>query len=156
MGAARQASESFAEESPAPEIRGKQRVLVVDDNEDAADLLSMVLEQSGYETRTVYDGRSAIGAALEWSPSLVVLDIGLPDMSGYDVARELRQPERAAPLTLIALTGWGTQDDKRRAMEAGFDVHLTKPVDAAQFHAALAQLETTRSRLNEASSAGRR
>jgi signal transduction histidine kinase/ActR/RegA family two-component response regulator len=156
IGAVPQASQSSADESPAPEIRGRERVLVVDDNEDAADLLSMVLEQSGYETRTVYDGRSAIGAALEWSPSLVVLDIGLPDMSGYDVARELRLPERGAPLTLIALTGWGTQDDKRRAMEAGFDVHLTKPVDAAQFHAALAQLETRRSRLNEPSSASRR
>jgi signal transduction histidine kinase/ActR/RegA family two-component response regulator len=156
IGAVRQASTPTENSQSTPEVQDKKRVLVVDDNEDAADLLSMVLEQSGYETRTVYDGRSAIGAALEWSPSLVVLDIGLPDMSGYDVARELRQPERRGPLTLIALTGWGTQDDKRRAMEAGFDVHLTKPVDAAAFHAALAQLEAKRSRASDAAGTGGR
>jgi DNA-binding response OmpR family regulator len=116
-------------------------VLVVDDNEDAAEMLALVLGQSGYHTRTAYDGRAALVAAGEWTPQVVILDIGLPDMNGYDVARELRRDGRLAGLALIALTGWGTHDDKRKAMEAGFDVHLTKPVVANDLQRALAELE---------------
>jgi signal transduction histidine kinase/ActR/RegA family two-component response regulator len=117
-----------------------KRILVVDDNEDAAEMLALVLSQSGYRTRTAYDSRSALSAVEEWTPHIVILDIGLPDINGYDVARELRRRERVE-LALIALTGWGTRDDKQKAMDAGFDIHLTKPVDAAALRAALAQLE---------------
>ena len=123
------------------EVDRQQRILVVDDNEDAAEMLALVLAQSGYDTKTAYDSRSALRVFDAWSPQIVILDIGLPDINGYDVARELRRSERAAHLSLIALTGWGTQDDKQRAMEAGFDVHLTKPVDASALRGALAQLE---------------
>jgi signal transduction histidine kinase/ActR/RegA family two-component response regulator len=115
-------------------------VLVVDDNEDAAEMLALVLGQSGYHTKTAYDGRAAIAAVGEWTPHVVILDIGLPDMDGYDVARALRGDGRLAELALIALTGWGTHEDKRKAMEAGFDIHLTKPVDAADLQRALAEL----------------
>jgi signal transduction histidine kinase/CheY-like chemotaxis protein len=116
-------------------------VLVVDDNEDAAEMLALVLGQSGYHTKTAYDGRAALAAVGEWTPHVVILDIGLPDMNGYDVARALRGDGRLAELALIALTGWGTHDDKQKAMEAGFDIHLTKPVDAGDLQRALAELD---------------
>jgi PAS domain S-box-containing protein len=125
----------------APMRGTKKRILVVDDNEDAAEMLAMVLDQAGYRTKTAYDSRTALAAVDAWSPEVVILDIGLPDINGYEVARELRRVERFADLSLIALTGWGTQDDKQKAMDAGFDVHLTKPVDARALHGALARLE---------------
>jgi PAS domain S-box-containing protein len=125
----------------ASERDTSKRVLVVDDNEDAAETLAMVLQQSGYHTRTAFDSRSALATVAVWPPDIVILDIGLPDISGYDVARELRRDARFANLSLIALTGWGTRDDKQRALDAGFDVHLTKPVDARALKGALVQLD---------------
>jgi two-component system, OmpR family, response regulator len=116
-------------------------VLVVDDNDDAADLLSLMLEQAEYATNKACDGPSALAAVEAWTPDVVILDIGLPGMSGYDVARELRRSSSRERLELIALTGWGSLEDKQRAMDAGFDVHLTKPVDAEKLYGALAQLE---------------
>jgi signal transduction histidine kinase/ActR/RegA family two-component response regulator len=124
---------------PGPH-RDKRRVLVVDDNDDAADLLSLMLEQAEYTTNKASDGPSALAAVQAWTPDVVILDIGLPGMSGYDVARELRRTS-CERLELIALTGWGSNEDKQRAMDAGFDVHLTKPVDAEKLYGALAQLE---------------
>ncbi len=118
-----------------------KRLLVVDDNEDGAEMLALVLGQSGYQIKTVYDGRGALTAADEWQPEVIILDIGLPDINGYDVARELRSRQRLDGLGLIALTGWGTSDDKQKAMEAGFDLHLTKPVDAGELQRALSELE---------------
>jgi signal transduction histidine kinase/DNA-binding response OmpR family regulator len=130
------------ERGAAPESRRtSKRVLVVDDNEDAADLLTLVLEQAGYQSQTAYDGVSALSRARAFRPHVVVLDIGLPGMSGYDVARALREESRSAPLFLIALTGWGSPDDKQKATAAGFDLHLTKPVDARALHRALEQLD---------------
>ena len=120
--------------------RDKRRVLVVDDNDDAADLLSLMLEQAEYDTTKASDGPSALAAVESWTPDVVILDIGLPGMSGYDVARALRRHQHGGELELIALTGWGSQEDKQRAMDAGFDVHLTKPVDAEKLYGALAQL----------------
>ena len=108
-----------------------RRVLVVDDNVDAAEMLSMVLELRGHETRTAHDGPGALAAATDWSPEVVFLDIGLPGMDGYEVARRLRRDPAFAETVLVALTGWGSADDKLRAREAGLDVHLTKPVDVA-------------------------
>jgi signal transduction histidine kinase/CheY-like chemotaxis protein len=133
-----------AESGPVTSKQPEQlmtRVLVVDDNEDAAELLALLLERAGYVTTTVHDGAAAIAAAQSWEPRVVVLDIGLPGMSGYDVARQLRRLPRVEPLTLIALTGWGSHDDKQRAMEAGFDVHLTKPVQADALKYAIAHHE---------------
>jgi signal transduction histidine kinase/CheY-like chemotaxis protein len=127
----------------APERAGK-RILVVDDNDDAADLLSLVLKHAGHVTTTAHDGPSAIATAEAWSPQIVFLDIGLPGMSGYDVARRLRRDPRFTNTALVALTGWGTQADKRKAVDAGFDAHLTKPVDARTVQGALERLAQDR------------
>jgi PAS domain S-box-containing protein len=112
------------------------RVLVVDDNVDAAETLAMVLEFDGHLTRLVHDGSAVLAAAQAFQPDVVLLDIGLPGLNGYQVAQQLRADSRFAALRLIALTGWGAEADRRRAQEAGFDHHLTKPVD----HAALREL----------------
>ncbi|HTV23860.1 MAG TPA: ATP-binding protein [Polyangiaceae bacterium] len=134
-------SASVVRDASAQKRTAPKRILVVDDNEDAAEMLAIVLGQSGYQTRTAYQGRSALASVHEWPPDIVILDIGLPDMNGYDVARELRRNGHASSLVLIALTGWGTQDDKQKAMDAGFDVHLTKPVDAGDLQRALGDVE---------------
>jgi PAS domain S-box-containing protein len=105
------------------------RILVADDNHDAADSLAMILEMSGHEVRVVHDGRSALSVARTFRPDTALLDIGMPHMNGYEVARALRQEPWGASLTLIALTGWGQASDRKRAIDAGFDRHLTKPVD---------------------------
>jgi PAS domain S-box-containing protein len=122
------------------ELPVKRRILVVDDNDDAAEMVSRALRRAGHETLTAFDGPSAIEEVERWQPNVVLLDIGLPGMSGYDVARALRNNPRHHGLALIALTGWGSQDDRRKANEAGFDLHLTKPVDAAQLRQALDQV----------------
>ena len=126
------------------DLRTEQRILVVDDNDDAAELLALMLAQAGYSTQVAHDGPSALAAVESWHPEIVILDIGLPGMSGYDVARALRNEGGAADLSLVALTGWGTERDKRDAVEAGFDAHLTKPVDARDLQRVLTRLETAR------------
>jgi signal transduction histidine kinase/ActR/RegA family two-component response regulator len=115
------------------------RVLIVDDNQDAADMLALMLSNSGYVTTAANDGEAALAATESWQPHVVVLDIGLPGMSGYDIARELRRRQGPRPLWLIALTGWGSHADKQQARDAGFDVHLTKPVDTRTLHDAITQ-----------------
>ncbi|MDB4933639.1 MAG: rcsC [Labilithrix sp.] len=105
-----------------------RRILVVDDNVDAAEMLAAMLDLRGHGTRVAHDGPDALVAAREVHPDVIFLDIGLPGMDGYEVARQLRADPAFAVTVLVALTGWGTEDDKRRAHEAGFDVHLTKPV----------------------------
>ena len=104
------------------------RVLVVDDNEDAANSLATLLEVMGYEVRIAYDGPEGIEAADDFEPAVALLDIGLPKLSGYDIARHVRDM-RGEKVLLVAITGWGQEDDKRRAREAGFDHHFTKPAD---------------------------
>jgi len=111
--------------------RGR-RVLIVDDNRDAADSLALLLGLEGHEERVAYAGRPAIEVAHEFKPEVAILDLGLPDLSGYDVARLLRQDPALARVELIALTGWGQEEHRRRALEAGFDHHVTKPVDLEQ------------------------
>jgi CheY-like chemotaxis protein len=106
-----------------------RRILVVDDNVDAAETTSLLLSISGHEVRSAGDGASALAAAAAFSPEVVLLDIGLPLMDGYEVARRLRQLPQTAGSTLIALTGYGQQADRTRGREAGFDGHLLKPVD---------------------------
>jgi PAS domain S-box-containing protein len=114
------------------------RILVVDDNRDAADSLALMLGMAGHDTRTAYDGLEAVQAVATFRPSVVFLDIGLPKMNGYEAARLIREQPRGKDVALIALTGWGQEEDKRRALEAGFDHHLTKPVDPAALEKLLA------------------
>ena len=114
--------------SPAADAGGL-RVLVVDDNVDAAEMLGALLEMRGHTLRMVHDGAAAIAAARAFLPQVVFLDIGLPDQSGYEVAPRLRAIAGMAQATLVALTGWGAEQDRQRSDAAGFDAHLTKPAD---------------------------
>lgn len=106
-----------------------KRILVVDDNVVAADTFTSMLELFGYSVNTVYSGMDAIEAAKTLCPTHIFCDIGMPGMNGYEVARRLRADESQAATRLVAVTGWGSEDDKRRALEAGFDFHLAKPVE---------------------------
>ena len=105
-----------------------RRVLVVDDNTDAADSLAMLLQVRGDEVRVAYDGEEALFAEQEFKPDVLLLDIGMPKLSGYDVARRVRDA-RGPDVFIVAITGWGQEEDRQRAREAGFDHHFTKPVD---------------------------
>ncbi len=116
------------------------RVLVVDDNIDAADTLAALLEMSGHVTRVANDGHQAIEMAQDFQPQVVFLDIGLPGMNGYEVARKLRETPGVERAFLVALTGWGTREDRERSSEAGFDHHLTKPADMNAVETLLAGL----------------
>ena len=107
-----------------------RRVLVVDDNADAADSLAMLLQVHGDEVRVAYDGEEALFAEQEFKPDVLLLDIGMPKLSGYDVARRVRDA-RGPEVLIVAITGWGQDEDRQRAREAGFDHHFTKPVDYA-------------------------
>jgi PAS domain S-box-containing protein len=106
-----------------------RRVLVVDDNQDTADSIAMLLARSGHEVKVAYSAKKALEAATEYQPEVVVLDIGLPEMDGYEVARRLRLDSRLRSVKLIALTGYGQESDFQRSKEAGFDYHLVKPVE---------------------------
>lgn len=106
----------------------RRRLLVVDDNKDAAESMSMLLEMWGHEVAYAYDGPSAIETAEQWQPEAVFLDIGLPGMDGYEVAERLRELPQARNAVLIAITGYGQEDDRRRSQRAGIDHHLVKPV----------------------------
>jgi PAS domain S-box-containing protein len=116
----------------------RRRILVADDNQDAAESLATLLELSGHELRIAHLGRTALALAQTFRPEVALLDIGMPDLSGYEVAQKLRQAAWADGMQLIALTGWGQEDDRRRALEAGFDHHLIKPVDPDQLDAIIA------------------
>jgi CheY-like chemotaxis protein len=113
------------------------RILVVDDNMDAADALTALLDLDGHEVRTVYSGEEAIEIFKHFTPGVVLLDVGLPGISGLDVARQIRTMPSTRDVTLIAITGWGQPQDRARTAEAGFDFHFTKPVDAAQLRQAI-------------------
>lgn len=106
-------------------------MLVVDDNADAANTLGMVLQTLGVDSRIVYNGADALQETAGYKPSAVLLDIGMPGMDGYEVARRIRSEAVHQPQLLIALTGWGQPEDLRRSREAGFDHHINKPVDIA-------------------------
>jgi two-component system, chemotaxis family, CheB/CheR fusion protein len=114
----------------------RRRILVVDDNRDATETLARVLELGGHEVHTAHDGLEAVDVAAELQPDAVLLDIGLPKLNGYDAARRIREQPGGKDVFLVALTGWGQPEDRRRAQDAGFDAHLVKPVD----HAHLAKL----------------
>ncbi len=109
----------------------RPRILIIEDNHDVADSLQLLLEVLGHETRVAYNGPDGVALAAEWLPEVVLSDIGLPGMDGYGVARALRANPSTAGIRLIAVTGYGNDNDRRRAAEAGFDCHFTKPVDSA-------------------------
>jgi CheY-like chemotaxis protein len=123
--------------APAPRAASSRRVLVVDDNADAAASLAVLLKLEGHDARVAHSGPSALEAVEQSRPEVVFLDIGMPGMDGYEVARRLRAQHGAAGLRLVALTGWGQEHDRQRAREAGFDHHLTKPVAPTDLHALL-------------------
>ncbi|WP_250481314.1 ATP-binding protein [Caballeronia sp. GAOx1] len=116
------------------------RVLVVDDNHDAADSLGMLLSAVGVEVNIAYDGASALATAAQWSPAAVLLDLGMPGMDGWEVARQLRRDPAMKDVKLIALTGWGQDEDRKRTESAGFDHHIVKPVDFALLQKLLASI----------------
>ena len=107
----------------------RRRVLVADDNVDAADMLAVLFEQLECEVRTVHDCHAAICEAERFSPEVVILDIGMPGMDGYEVCRQIRREPWVQSMLIVALTGWGDDSDRRRSMEAGFDHHFVKPLD---------------------------
>lgn len=124
-----------ARAAPRPGLR----ILVVDDNEDAAESLALILQMDGHVARVAHDGQRAIELARQLQPQVAILDIGMPGMDGYELARKLRTLPGPTPL-LVALTGWNSDDDLQRARSAGFDHHLAKPADVAQVERLLTQL----------------
>jgi PAS domain S-box-containing protein len=119
----------------------RRRILVVDDSPDAADSLTLLLRLAGQEVRTAYDGPSALALAQEFRPEVVFLDIGMPGMDGHEVARRLRRLRELAGTLVVALTGWGQEQDRRQSQEAGFDRHLVKPVEPHALNELLADVK---------------
>jgi CheY-like chemotaxis protein len=117
----------------------------VDDNRDAADSLALLLKLAGFEVHTAYDGQEAVEAARVFRPGVVLLDLAMPRMNGYEVARRLREEVGLQGLVVIAVTGYGRESDIRRSREAGFRCHLTKPVDPLALLALLAGVSTASS-----------
>jgi len=122
------------------------QILVVDDNVDSADSLAMLLRLMGHHVRTAYDGPGALDAVEERRPDLLLLDIGLPRVDGYQVAAQLRRDEANRHLFLIAMTGYGLEEDRRRSQEAGFNAHLVKPIDLDALTTLLTKLPTLAAR----------
>jgi PAS domain S-box-containing protein len=130
--------------NPKPELSNaakRCRVLVVDDNEDSVDSLAMLLRMLGHEVATSNDGESALGAAEQFRPDVAILDIGLPKINGYDLAKQMREKAWARDIVLVALTGWGQQEHRRRSAESGFNHHLTKPVELEVLQQILSETE---------------
>jgi CheY-like chemotaxis protein len=136
--------EAFAPEAalsrPQPTQQSSLRVLIVDDNRDGADLLAMMLESMGNEVRVAYDGEEAVASTAAFRPDVVLLDIGLPKMNGYDACRRIRAQSDGKKLTIIAQTGWGQIEDRQRTRDAGFDHHMVKPLDPEALEKLLAGL----------------
>ncbi|MEX2315850.1 MAG: ATP-binding protein [Pirellulales bacterium] len=139
--------EAVADSAPSPATVARppaaRRILVVDDNRDSARSLALLLSITGHEMHTAYDGVEALEAAERFRPEVVLLDIGLPKMNGYDACRAMRECAWGKEITIIALTGWGQDDFRNKSKQAGFDGHLVKPVEFAVLTALLADLERT-------------
>src|SRR5205814_5998187 len=114
------------------------RILVVEDNKDAADSLRLLLSLMGHEVRVAYTGPDGVKEAAGWSPEVIISDIGLPGLDGYGVATEVRKNPATARARLIAITGFGREEERQRALASGFDFHLTKPADPAELQRLLA------------------
>jgi CheY-like chemotaxis protein len=124
------------EEAAAPTTLSR-RILIVDDNKDAADSMALLVETAGHRVRTAYDGQEALDLASAFAPDVLLLDLGVPGLNGFEIARRIRRQPWGKTVSLIALTGWGQEQDRRRTAEAGFDAHLIKPVGTADLLSAL-------------------
>jgi PAS domain S-box-containing protein len=146
------ASSPVAEAGEGPHTQAKApassgfNVLVVDDNQDAANSLAMLLRLQGHEVRVAYSGMAAMEMTKTYRPHLVFLDIGMPGMDGYEVARRLREQPDSSKIIMAAMTGWGQQEDRRRTAEAGFNYHLVKPPDPKAIDGVLAELAASRAK----------
>ena len=120
-----------------------QRILIVEDNQDSALSLKMLLEVLGHVVDVVHDGEGAIDAAAAQRPDVILMDIGLPGLSGYDAARRIRKDCRSTPMLIVALTGWGQEEDRKRSVDAGIDHHLVKPLDLGKLRQILASAPPT-------------
>lgn len=118
-----------------------RRILVVDDNRDAASSLAMLLKIMGNESRTAFDGAEALEIAEEFLPDAILLDLGMPKLNGFDACRQMRATDWGRGIVIVALTGWGQDEDKRRSKEAGFDDHFVKPVEPASIRTLLEAID---------------
>jgi len=128
---------------PTAEV-ARKRVLIVDDNVDSAELIAALVTRWGHRTEQAHDGPSALKAASDFRPDVVLLDIGLPRMSGYEVCRRIRKEPWGQDVVLVALTGWGQEEDRQQSRDAGFDAHMVKPVDHDVLERFLASLPAAR------------
>jgi CheY-like chemotaxis protein len=136
------APESFpAERQSQPQHALKRRILLVDDNQASLEMLSMLIQMQGGEVRTAKDGLEAVEAAEAFRPDLVLMDLGMPNLDGCDAARRIRDEPWGRDMLLVAMTGWGQDEDRRRTKAAGFDHHLVKPVEPAVIEELLARLD---------------
>jgi two-component system, sensor histidine kinase len=136
------ATATAAAEEPKRPAHGRspgkvRRVLVVDDNVDAAAMLAALIRQLGHEVEIVHDGSAALRAVEGYRPEVILLDIGMPGMNGFEVAQRLRELRRVPRLRIVAVTGWGKPEDRERSRAAGFDMHLMKPVELSEIQQAL-------------------
>jgi PAS domain S-box-containing protein len=141
VAAAPSPREAGPEAGELPRPTGRHRILVVDDNEDAAESLATLLELLGHEVRTANDGLEGLDVAEAFRPGVILMDIGMPRLNGYDTCRRMREKPWGKDATVVALTGWGQEEDKRQSREAGFDDHLVKPVEPASLEKLLAGLK---------------
>ena len=121
--------------APRPVVSSPRRIVIVEDGRDSRDMLRYLLEHAGHEVHEAADGPSGLRMIVERLPDIALVDVGLPDLDGYEVARRVRAHEAARAVRLVALTGYGLPDDLRRSQQAGFDAHLVKPVDPARLAA---------------------
>jgi CheY-like chemotaxis protein len=135
------ASPSGATDADAARPVPSRRILVVDDNVDSASTLGTLLKFLGADVHVAHDGLTALSTLERIRPDVVLLDIGMPGMDGFEVARRIRERDEFNPVILIALTGWGQEGDRRRTQEAGFDHHLVKPADIVALQALLVKLD---------------
>jgi CheY-like chemotaxis protein len=126
-----------------PTTTTARRILIVDDNRDSAESLAMLLKMTGHETHTAYDGLEAVNTAMTFMPDVIFMDIGLPNLNGYEACRKIREQPWGKDMVLIALTGWGQEEDRQKSRDAGFNGHLVKPVEHAALMKLLAELLPT-------------
>jgi CheY-like chemotaxis protein len=134
---------SDGDEEPTA-AKSSLRILIVDDNRDGADSLGMLLRIMGNDIRTAYDGQEGVDVAGEFQPEVILFDIGMPKLNGYEACRSIREQSWGKGVVLIAVTGWGQDDDRRRSHEAGFDHHMVKPVDPKALMEMLAGLQAAK------------
>src|SRR5262245_7472855 len=141
-----------AREAPEPTVVmvDRRRILVVDDNTDAAESLALLLQLAGHDVRVAHDGIETLAVACEFEPEVVLLDLGMPKMDGYETARRLRRESWGRQATLVALTGWGQQRDRERTAELGFDLHLVKPIGEAELFQAIGTMSSNKVSASEA------